>query len=180
MKDLDIRIKAIYKGKYVGDLEAIRFVSAREPHPVYTIEQAKHYVPGKKSIAGSLRFIQFDCEPIYSDLANPTDSSKVLYFTSGPDDLCPENNESLPWMPDPIPPFDIVMTAANEYGDLAIMKLLGVQLLNNGRGVSCDDIVGEHSYNFIAERAVPWTPVRKEENHEGQIYNPITDTWSWL
>jgi hypothetical protein len=63
---------------------------------------------------------------------------------------------ALPWYPDQLPPFDIVLAAANEYGALSIMKILGVELMNSGYGVSIDDIVSEHSYTFIATGLVPW------------------------
>jgi len=65
--------------------------------------------------------------------------------------------KALPWYPDQIPPFDIVLAAANEYGALAIMKILGVELMNNGSGISIDDMVSEHSYTYMAHGLIPWT-----------------------
>lgn len=63
---------------------------------------------------------------------------------------------AVPWYPDQLPPFDIVLSAANEYGALSVMKVLGVELMNSGFGVSIDDIVCEHSYTFIATGLIPW------------------------
>ena len=62
-----------------------------------------------------------------------------------------------PWYPDQILPFDIVLSATNEYGMLSIMKILGIELMNSGFGVSIDDIVCEHSYTYIATGIIPWT-----------------------
>lgn len=157
------------------------------------------FARGKRAIAGSLVFIQFDQEPLMFELANPDDPSRQLFFLSDKDDLRPEysagaeitvqetsvgpvgdspnvpgapvtsqeqnitsagsdQQRALPWYPDQIPPFDIVLAGANEYGALAIMKVLGVELMNNGYGVSIDDIVSEHSYTYIATGLVPWVP----------------------
>lgn len=75
--------------------------------------------------------------------------------------------KALPWYPDQLPPFDIVLTAANEYGALAIMKVLGVELMNSGYGVSIDDIVSEHSYTFVAHGLIPWTSQGVHKDMEG-------------
>jgi len=61
-----------------------------------------------------------------------------------------------PWYADQIPPFDITLAAANEYGALAVMKIFGVEVLNEGFGVSIDDIVVEQQYTYICRNVVPW------------------------
>ena len=40
-------------------------------------------------------------------------------------------------------PFDITITAQNEYGHMAIQRIYGVEILNAGAGLSVDDIVNE-------------------------------------
>lgn len=67
-----------------------------------------------------------------------------------------DQEAAIPWYPDQLPPFDVVLAAANEYGALATMRILGVELMNNGYGVSIDDIVSEHSYTYIATGVLPW------------------------
>lgn len=44
---------------------------------------------------------------------------------------------------DQMPPVTITLTAMNEYGNISAMHLLGVELINEGSGVSIDDIVLE-------------------------------------
>lgn len=56
---------------------------------------------------------------------------------------------------DMIPPFDIMMTFANEYGQAAFQKIYGVELLNEGSGVNVDTIVMERQFTFIARRISP-------------------------
>ncbi len=59
---------------------------------------------------------------------------------------------------DQIPPFDVTLTAANEYGQLAVMRILGVEILNEGSGVSIDDIVTEQNMTYVARAVIPWRP----------------------
>lgn len=66
------------------------------------------------------------------------------------------------WYVDQIPPFDITLAAANEYGALAVMRIYGVDLLNEGYGVSVDDIVSEQQYTYVARTIVGWTPVKPD------------------
>jgi hypothetical protein len=63
------------------------------------------------------------------------------------------------WYTDQIPPFDITLAAANEYGALASMRIFGVELLNEGYGVSIDDIVSEQQHTYVARTIIGWTPI---------------------
>jgi hypothetical protein len=65
-----------------------------------------------------------------------------------------------PWYTDQIPGFDITLAAANEYGSLAIMKVFGVEILNEGYGISIDDIVSEQQMTYIARTILPWQWVK--------------------
>lgn len=51
---------------------------------------------------------------------------------------------------DQIPPFDIAISFQNEYGQAASMALLGVEILNEGSGMSIDDITTEKACTFVA------------------------------
>lgn len=57
---------------------------------------------------------------------------------------------------DQIPPFDIVLTAANEYGYLARMVIENVEILNCGSGMSIDDITTDESCTWVATSYLPW------------------------
>lgn len=63
-----------------------------------------------------------------------------------------------PWFVDQIPPIDITLAAANEYGSLAVMRIYGIELMNEGYGVSIDDIVSEQQFTYIARTLVGWRP----------------------
>jgi hypothetical protein len=60
------------------------------------------------------------------------------------------------WYHDQIPPFDIVLTALNEYGHAARMVIRGVEILNAGSGISIDDITTDENMTFVATDIIPW------------------------
>jgi len=68
-----------------------------------------------------------------------------------------------PWFSDQIPPFDITLAAANEYGSLAVMRIYGCEILNEGYGVSIDDIVSEQQMTYVARTLIGWRPVKDQK-----------------
>jgi hypothetical protein len=64
-----------------------------------------------------------------------------------------------PWYADQIPPFDVTLAAANEYGALAVMRIFQCEILNEGYGISIDDIVSEQQYTYVARQVINWQPV---------------------
>lgn len=72
-----------------------------------------------------------------------------------------------PWFSDQIPPFDITLAAANEYGSLAVMRIYGAEILNEGYGVSIDDLVSEMQNTYVARTLVGWRAVRGAVDAKG-------------
>jgi len=62
---------------------------------------------------------------------------------------------AIPWYSDQVLPFDITLAAANEYGAAASAKLFGVEILNEGYGMSIDDSVSEMQATFVARTISP-------------------------
>lgn len=62
-----------------------------------------------------------------------------------------------PMYHDQIPPFDIVVSAANEYGAMAQMAIQNVEILNCGSGLSIDDITTDEACTFVATAIIPWS-----------------------
>lgn len=144
---------------------------------------------GKRGIAGTLIFVVFDRDALLSTLkhlkfqsdkddimpgwANPTtfthdfssggatiDPTGLSTAESDISSVADDQQLATPWYADQIPPFDITLCGANEYGALCVMKVLGVELLNEGAGVSIDDLVIEQQYSWVARSRLPWTPVK--------------------
>lgn len=76
-----------------------------------------------------------------------------------------------PWYADQVPPFDITLAAANEYGALAVMRIFQVEILNEGYGVSIDDIVSEQQMTYVARQVINWQSV--DNPNIGLIGTPV-------
>ncbi len=67
--------------------------------------------------------------------------------------------EATPWYSDQILPFDITLAGTNEIGAATTMKIFGVEILNEGMGVSIDDAVTEMQATWVARLVEPWSAV---------------------
>jgi hypothetical protein len=56
---------------------------------------------------------------------------------------------------DMIPPFDVTLTFANEYGQAAFQKIYDLDILDEQSGVSVDSIVMERQMSYVARRISP-------------------------
>lgn len=62
------------------------------------------------------------------------------------------SQQAEPIIADEIPPFDITISMANEYGKAAVMVLYGVEILNQGSQFSMDNIQSQMACTFVASR----------------------------
>lgn len=58
---------------------------------------------------------------------------------------------------DQVLPFDVVISAGNEFGHFASMVIGGVQIMNSGSGMSIDDITTDEACTFVATHIKPWS-----------------------
>lgn len=72
---------------------------------------------------------------------------------------------------DQLPPFDVTMTFANEYGNAAFQKIYDVDLITDGSGVSVDTVVMERRITFIARRISPIIQGVYNAENGGRITN---------
>jgi len=73
---------------------------------------------------------------------------------------------AVPWYSDQVMPFDVVLAANNEYGASSELRILGVEILNEGLGISVDDTVLESQSTFIARQLLPWRMIRRAGTFE--------------
>jgi hypothetical protein len=64
-----------------------------------------------------------------------------------------------PWYSDQVFPFDITLSGANEYGAMCAAKISGVEILNEGFGISIDDAVTEMQATFVARVVEPMSAI---------------------
>jgi hypothetical protein len=57
---------------------------------------------------------------------------------------------------DQVLPFDVVITASNEYGAVARMMIHGVEIMNVGSSLSTNDITTDEACTYIATAITPW------------------------
>ena len=57
---------------------------------------------------------------------------------------------------DQLPPFNISLSAFNEYGHTMRMVIHGVEILNSGSGTSIDDITIDTTCTFVATGVTRW------------------------
>lgn len=169
-------IVASFGGVEIGALSGITFSVTREKAPIYTMgsPNPRSFSRGKRGIAGSLIFTVFDRPALYTMLdQNITrDANAHRFFTRAHNALpgdtgyksrgiaeVGDQNTSVvskvPYYADQIPPFDITITFANEYGQAAVRSIYGVELLNEGSGASMDDIVLEETMTYVARELGP-------------------------
>jgi hypothetical protein len=55
--------------------------------------------------------------------------------------------------------FDITLAGANEYGAMCSAKIFGVEILNEGSGISIDEAVSEMQATFVARVIEPMAAV---------------------
>lgn len=141
---------------------------------------------GKRGIAGSMVFMVFDRSALIdafqdspflawvTDFAAivqdpivdaPTIDANIIAGTVGTDtDITGGVVQSVkldkvlarPIYHDQILPFEVVITAVNEYGSNAQMRIHGVEILNCGSGMSIDDITTDEACTFIARALTTW------------------------
>jgi hypothetical protein len=78
------------------------------------------------------------------------------------DEVSGFKEEAKPWYSDQVLPFDITLAGTNEMGAATAMKIFGVEILNEGSGISIDDAVQEMQATFVARYVEPWQVVSVE------------------
>jgi len=74
---------------------------------------------------------------------------------------------------DQVMPFDITLIAQNEYGHASAAGVLGVEVINEGGGISMDDITNEQQMTYIAITRLPWYSLNNGQQKES-IYGGVT------
>ena len=63
-------------------------------------------------------------------------------------------------------PFDVTLVAQNEYGNSAWSAVIGLEIINEGGGISMDDLTNEQTATYIAIHRQPWTPVNVDKTKD--------------
>lgn len=126
----------------LGELQTISYSIHRENKPVRRIGHTNPagFVKGPRTIAGSLIFTVFDQYTFY----RLQEYQKIVGMRVFP-------------LADMLPPFDIVLSFANETGSFSKMRIYGVTIVDEGQTMSIDDLITEQTYTYMARGIQPLT-----------------------
>lgn len=135
----------------IGELQTISYSIHRENTPVRTLGHVNPvaFLKGPRTIAGSLIFTVFDEYAFYR-----IDE----YRRAVTADFFP--------LSDMLPPFDVSITFANEYGITSTMKIFGLTIVDEGQTMSVDDLVTEQTYTYMARGIQPITRYNRSDGVE--------------
>jgi hypothetical protein len=143
-KDLRSYVKPVK----LFDVQTITISSHREKFPVRTLGRVhpKSYTRGPRTLAGSMIFTLFNKHALWDLVQAGSGFYSSGVGISGTDSGYPELNTVLV---DQLPPFDITLIASNELGDTSYAVLYGVEIVNDGRTISIQDIITESVMQFV-------------------------------
>ena len=84
------------------------------------------------------------------------------------------SSAATPVYEDEIPPFDITISFANEYGQKASIVLYAVEILNESSGFSIDNVISEKACTFVARKVEYMKPVDRNGNSNAAAYSAGT------
>ena len=127
----------------LGELQTLSYSIHRENSPVRTLGHVnvRGFIKGGRTIAGSLIFTVFNEYAFY----------KIKKYR----ELLARRNGFFAPLADMLPPFDIVISFFNEYGQSAKMKIFGITIVDEGQTVSIEDIITEQTYTYMARGIQP-------------------------
>lgn len=169
-------IVAQFNGVTIGTLAGITWSVSREKAAIYTLGSAnpRSFTRGKRGIAGTLVFQTFDRDVLWQ-LIQSSEMEVWKRASEYTHDVYAEPTQLVnawweqsidvisgkPFYSDEVPPFDITITYANEYGQMARKEIMGTEILNEGSGVSIDDIVTEQTMTFVARGLGKLVPTKQ-------------------
>jgi len=106
----------------------------------------KGFTRGERQIAGSMIFTVFNEHVLYDFLDAHASDFDSVGFTSA--------------ILDQIPPVDILISFANEYGSISRMTIYGVEFVDEGQVMSIEDMLTENVTQFVARDYDPMRSVQ--------------------
>lgn len=144
---------------HLGDLQTISWSTHRENTPVRGLGHTSPcgFVRGSRTISGSLIFTQFNKYTFY----------RLEYYRR-------LASVGLYGLGDMLPPFDILISATNEYGSFSKMKIYGVTIVDEGGTMSIDDMVTENTMTYMARGIQPLIDYVPYGFELSPVYNKVT------
>jgi len=173
-KDIN-SLKNMPTSKVIAELQTISYSVFREKSPVRTLGSVypRAYVRGPRTIGGSMIFTVFHQHVLHEIL-----KLNLNFFNTGTSDHDKYSYTSN--LPDQMPPLDLSLVFANEYGAISHMGLYGVEFVQEGSTFSIEDIFSENTVQYVARDMDPMKLVTKRERNAQGIKKEWTKTASLL
>lgn len=151
----------------LGDIQTLSYSLHMERGAVRRLGNinAIDHTNGPRTIAGSLVFAVFDRHFVYQ--------------------LKEQLNVEGELLADELPPFDITISFANEYGKRSTLRIYGVRLINEGEVLSINDVYTENTYQYIARNiqvlkpdTAPIPPKAAEQKQEQEETSDVSQVIS--
>ena len=143
--------------KVLAEIQTLSLSSHRGKSPVraFGTTYAKAYARGARTLAGSMIFAVFNEHVLYR------------FLEAHASDFDGENFSSA--LLDQLPPIDITVAFANEYGSVSRLAIYGVEFVNEGQTMSIEDIMTENVVNYVARDYDPMRAVAHRKLDAGGI-----------
>lgn len=119
----------------VGSLATLTYSIFMNKAPVRSLGNvnAKDYLFGPRTIAGTLIFTVFNKHWFHELLVNNNIAVSEMNYVV-----------------DELPPMNVTVSMANEYGKTAKMALYGIRIVSEGMTLAMNDIYIENTYQYVA------------------------------
>jgi hypothetical protein len=161
--------------KVLAELQTISWSVFREKNAVRTLGAVypRGFTRGGRTIGGTMVFTMFHQHVLYEILKlNPK------YYNTGTSDF--DNFLYTTNLSDQLPPLDISLICANEYGMISYMGLYGVEFVQEGGTFSIEDIFSESVIQYVARDIDLLRPVEARAHNAQGVSNDYVATASGL
>jgi hypothetical protein len=154
----------------LGEIQTLSYSVFREKAPVRTLGSVypRAYVRGSRTIAGTMVFTVFHKHAFH----------EILQYNLGLINTGAYDHDAFRYstnMVDQLPPLDISLIFANEYGAISYMGIYGVEFVQEGSTFSIEDIYSENVIQYVARDLDPMRQIEvKELDDHGVMDEPKT------
>ena len=171
IRSYDEEIQAIQASpttKTLAEAQSFSWSIYREKDPVRTLGSVypRAFTRGPRSISGTMVFTIF-----YEHVLHEVMKLNLRYHSTGTSDV--DVYQQTTMLPDQIPPLDLTLVFANEYGAISTMGLYGVEFFQEGGVFSIEDIYSESTINYVARDIDPMRAVGQRQTDS----RGIADGW---
>lgn len=162
------KIKEAPTTKTLAETQSFSWSIFREKDPVRTLGSVypRAFTRGPRTVSGTMIFTVF-----YEHVLHEVMALNLRYHSTGTSDN--DNYLQTTMLPDQLPPLDLTLIFANEYGAISTMGLYGVEFFQEGGTFSIEDLYTENVISYVARDIDPIRAVGQRKI-DGQ---GVTEAW---